>query len=184
MRKALGLMCLLILCAPAAVRGPSREFRKRVVNRGAAARVAAGATFGQIRNSPKQWGRGPAGFGKRLASGFGHHVVKTGIQSGVGALHHENLHYQRSNRHGTLPRLKYAVSRTFWVPRKNRRGHTVALGRISGNMGAGVVSSLWQPAAGVGAGVATGGIGLGAETGANVAREFWPRKHHRRVSRK
>jgi hypothetical protein len=35
-------------------------------------------------------------------------------------------------------------------------------------------------AAGIGAGVASGGIGLGADVGMNMAREFWPRKHHRR----
>ena len=136
-----------------------------------------------LRNSPREWGRGPAGFGKRFASGLGHHVVKFGIESGVGAIHHENLHYRRSNLHGTMPRLKYAVKSTFWVPRTNRSGHTVALGRISGNMGAGIVSRAWQPAstAGVGAGLASGGIGLGADVGYHVAREFWPRP--KRVAR-
>jgi hypothetical protein len=113
-------------------------------------------------------------------------VVKTTVQAGVGALHHEDLRYHPSNLHGTGPRLKYAVTSTFWVPRSNRRGHTVALGRLSGNMGAGMVSRLWQPAstAGLGAGVASGGIGIGADVGANVAREFWPRHRHRRVARK
>jgi hypothetical protein len=63
------------------------------------------------------------------------------------------------------------------VPRtKDRRGKTVALGRISGNMGAGMLSRAWMPAATVGGGVASGGIGLGADVGANVAREFWPQK--------
>jgi hypothetical protein len=49
-------------------------------------------------------------------------------------------------------------------------------------MGAGMVSRAWQPAstAGVGAGLASGGIGLGADVGYHVAREFWPR--HRRVA--
>jgi hypothetical protein len=155
---------------------------KRAINRGSVTNAAAGATVNHLRNSPHEWGRGPAGFGKRFASGLGHHVVKVGIESGVGAIHHENLHYQRSNLHGTMPRLKYAVKSTFWVPRTNRSGHTVALGRISGNMGAGMVSRAWQPAstAGVGAGLASGGIGLGADVGYHVAREFWPR--HRRVA--
>jgi hypothetical protein len=71
------------------------------------------------------------------------------------------------------------VKSTFIVPRTNRPGKTVALSRVSGNLGAGVISRAWQPAssAGIGAGLATGGIGLGAEVGANMAREFWPKKN-------
>ena len=66
---------------------------------------------------------------------------------------------------------------TFIVPGTNKPGKTVALGKVSGNPGAGMVSQAWLPAAGIGAGLASGGIGLGADVGANVAREFWPRKH-------
>jgi len=108
------------------------------------------------------------------------------VESGVGGLHHEDLHYHRSNLHGTMPRLGYAVKSTFWVPRNNRPGHTVALGRVSGNMGSGLISRAWMPAsaAGVGAGVATGGIGIGADVGVNVAKEFWPRHNKRRTARR
>jgi hypothetical protein len=77
--------------------------------------------------------------------------------------------------------MGYAVKRTFIVPKSNRPGKkTVALGRISGNMGTGMISRAWQPAsaAGLGSGLATGGIGLGADVGVNMAREFWPRKPH------
>jgi hypothetical protein len=185
MRKTLGLMCILILTTAAAVPNAKR-YAKHVVNREAVGRSAASATWGQLRNSPHEWGRGPAGFGKRFASGLGRHAVKATIQAGVGAIHHEDLHYHRSNLQGTGPRLKYAVKSTFWVPRTNKRGHTVAAGRISGNMGAGLISRAWQPAstAGIGAGLASGGIGIGAEVGANVAREFWPRHHGKVAQRK
>jgi hypothetical protein len=60
------------------------------------------------------------------------------------------------------------------------------MGRIAGNMGAGVISRAWQPAsvAGFGAGLASGGIGMGADVGVHVAREFWPPgKPKRRVAR-
>jgi hypothetical protein len=113
--------------------------------------------------------------------------VKHGIQFGVAGLRHEDLHYQRSNKHGVLPRMAYAAKRTFIVPKKNRGGKkTVAASRIAGNMGAGMISRAWQPAsaAGVGAGLASGGIGLGADVGVNMAREFWPRKHRQRRTRR
>jgi hypothetical protein len=116
------------------------------------------------------------GFSKRFASALGQHALKYGIQSGVAGIRHEDLHYQRSNLQGTWPRMKYAVKSTFIVPRKNRPGKTVATSRIAGNFGAGMISRAWQPAsaAGIGAGLASGGIGLGADVGVNVAREFWP----------
>jgi len=113
-----------------------------------------------------------------MGSGLAQHAVKTTIQLGVSAWHHENLHYQPSNLHRTLPRVEYALKSTFIVPRTNRPGKTLALGRISGNLGAGIVSRAWQPAstAGIGAGLASGGIGIGADVALNMAREFWPRR--------
>lgn len=155
------------------------EYRRKLYGKRALGESAAIAGFGTLRNSPHEWGKGPAGFAKRFASHMGQHALSETIQLGVSTWHHENLHYQRSNLHGAMPRMKYALVHTFVVPRTNRRGKTVALGRISGNMGAGLISRAWQPAsaAGVGAGLASGGIGLGAEVGMNMAREFWPRKH-------
>jgi hypothetical protein len=155
----------------------AQQYRRRVLNKSAVPHAAASAAIGQVRNAPHQWGRGASGFAKRFGSSLGQHVAKGTIEFGVAAAHHENLHYQRSNLQGKWPRVKYAVKSTFIVPRtKGRRGKTVALGRISGNMGAGMLSRAWMPAATVGGGVASGGIGLGADVGANVAREFWPQK--------
>lgn len=140
--------------------------------------ATAHAAIGQIRNTPHEWGRGVGGFAKRAASGLGQHAVKETIQFGVGNWHHEDLHYRPSEMRGTWPRMKYAVKTTFIVPRAGRPGHTAALGRLSGDFGAGILSRVWQPAstAGIGAGIASGGIALGVDVGVNVAREFWPRK--------
>jgi hypothetical protein len=184
MRTILRVVLLLVLFTTTAFAVTPRQqganYRREVLNRRAVAGSAATAAIGTARNVPHEWGRGPAGFAGRFGSSFGQHVVKGTIQFGVAAWHHENLHYQRSNLQGTLPRMKYALKATFIVPKTNRPGQkTVALGRVSGNMGAGLISRLWQPAstASVGAGLASGGIGLGADVGVNMAREFWPKKH-------
>jgi hypothetical protein len=187
MRTLLRVALLLLIVASAAALTPqqARRYRRRVVGKQAIAGAAGHAAIGTARHVPHEW-HGPVGFAERFGSSLGQHVVKGTIEMGVATWHHENLHYQRSNRHGTLPRMEYALKRTFIVPKTNRPGHkTVALGRISGNMGAGLISRAWQPAsaAGVGAGLASGGIGLGADVGVNMAREFWPRKH-RRVARR
>ena len=107
-----------------------------------------------------------------------HGVVQHTIEFGVAAVRQEDLRYRPSHLRGTMPRLKYAVRSTFVVPRTIRPGPTIAASRISGSLGGGLISRAWQPAstAGIGAGIASAGIALGAEVGANVAREFWPRR--------
>jgi hypothetical protein len=186
MRKLLTLVYAGILIAAMAVAAVERptvrsragEYRRQVLNKRSVASAAGHAALNQARNSPHEWGQGAGGFAKRFGSSLGQHVVKGVIQKGVGDALHENLHYQRSNLQGKWPRVKYAVKSTFIVPKTKGRGKTVAIGRVSGNLGAGLISRAWQPAsaAGVGAGLASGGIGIGADVGVNVAREFWPQK--------
>ena len=182
------MLCAAVLLASLAngAGERAREYRRSAVGKKAFANSAAHAVINQARNSPHEWGSGPVGLAKRFGSALGQHVAKETIQLGVATAHHENLRYQPSNLQGTWPRVKYAVKSTFVVPRTNKPGKTVALGRISGNLGAGIVSRIWQPAssAGLGAGIASGGIGIGADVGVNVAREFWPRKKHRRLARR
>src|SRR5690242_12877278 len=127
------ILVAVSLCAAAAVRNPHvRELRRRTASRQALARSAGSAAFNHLRNSPHEWGRGPAGFAKRVGSSVGQHALKAGIEIGVGAIHHEDLRYQRSNLHGTLPRMGYAVKRTFIVPSSRTPGKKkLALGRIS-----------------------------------------------------
>ena len=155
-----------------------RQYLKETYGKGALAGVGARAGINQLRRSPKEWGGGAGGFGKRLASGMGTHVVNNTIKFGVAAARHEDLHYYRSNQKGFGPRMRHALISTV-VTRKTTTGkRTVAGGRISGAIGSGLISRAWQPAATrtVGGGLASGGITLGASAGANVAREFWPRK--------
>lgn len=177
-------LCILILATTGLVAAVSpKEYKHKVLNKEAVAGSVAHAGIGTAINRPHEWGQGPAGFAKRAGSSLGQHAIKGAIQLGVGAWHHENLHYQRSNLQGTWPRLGYAVKSTFIVPRTNgRMGKTVALGRISGNMGSGMISRVWMPAsaAGVGAGLASGGIGLGVDVGVNVAHEFLPQRKLKR----
>ena len=192
MRTKAAVLCGLILSSwlaagvekrrPTARHQVLTKYRKKIFTVESGARSAATAAINTARNYPHEWGRGPSGFAKRAGSSFGQHIVKGTIEMGVGALHHEDLSFRRSNLQGTWPRLKFAVKSTFIVPRTNKSGKTLAVGRIAGNMGAGVISRAWQPAsaASLGAGVASGGIGIGADVGVHVAREFWPRKKPKR----
>src|SRR6516164_3232091 len=180
MKRLLSLACATALIAGsagAADRSALKQYGRTVAGPRALAGSAVGATIGQLRTRPHEWGGGVAGFAKRFGSSLGTHAVKGTIELGVGAWRHEDQSYYRSNLNGTLPRLKYAVVNTFVVHRKQKPGRTVAAGRLSGALGAGLISRLWPPAstAGVGLGLASGGISVGADVGINVAREFWPR---------
>jgi len=181
MRKK--ILCAAVLMVQGAMAAPPghprwRDFRHKVAGAPAVARGAAGAAFGQLRNAPHEWGQGAGGFAKRFASGLGQHAVKESIELGMGAWLHENLHYQPSNLHQTWPRVEYALKTTFIVPRIDRPGKTFAVSRVSSNLGAGIISRAWQPAstAGIGAGLLSGGLGVAADVGFNMVREFWPRK--------
>jgi hypothetical protein len=128
----------------------------------------------QLRHSPRKAGNGAAGFGKRAGSGFATHAVKTTVEHAIAAPLHEDLHYHRSNKHGFGPRLGYALKSTV-ITRNTKTGkHTPAAGRIAGHAAAGAVSQTWLTAA---SGASTAGVGLAADAGANVAREFWPHHH-------
>jgi len=190
---------LFLTCATAAVRPRDpqenrrsnneqkirlHEYRKSTVSRGAMARTAAGAGFGQLRHHPREWGQGGRGYSKRFASGLGQRAVKGTIQFGVGTLRHEDPRSTKPLKPpGFRAKMKDALRNTFTVRRFGHKKRSVAAGRISGAVGSGLVSRAWQPAAaaGVGSGLASGGIALGADLGINTAREFIPdKKKHKR----
>lgn len=158
------------------------EYVHKTYGKGAALRAGGTGTFNHLRHSPKQWGRGPAGFSKRVGSAFGTHVVKNSIEYGVAGVRHEDLHYHKSTDPRFSRRLRHALVSTVVTHKTNNGKRTAATGKISGSMGAGLISRTWQPAAmhTVGSGVSTGAILLGGEAAANVAREFIPARHHHR----
>jgi hypothetical protein len=172
---------------PMSKRERARYHARKTVGKRALAGSAASAGVRQLRHRPPEWGGGPTGFVKRFGSSVGQHAVKNGIQFGVGALRHEDPRYYPSHRKGFWPRTRYAVGSTFVTRRSGRPGRTLAAGSLAGNIGSGVVSRLWEPHKGgmIAAGVTTGGIAIGAEAGANMAREFLPDlRHKRRPQRK
>ena len=140
----------------------------------------AGAAIQHARGSPHEWGGGASGFGKRLGSAFGEHVLKNTIEFGVASVRHEEQGYRPSRKHGFGPRLGYALTSTVITHKTTTGKRTVASGRISGAMGAGLISRTWQPARlhTVSSGLATGGTLLGVDAGTHVVREFWPEIRH------
>jgi len=157
-------------------------FLRQTFGLDAVGRTVLGAGLAQIQDKPHEWGGGVAGFGKRLASGFGSHLVKHTIQFGVATVRHERLGYQRSQDQGFGRRMRHALASTVIVGRTDREGNTFAAGHLSGVLGAGFISRLWQPARlhTISSGFSTSGMIFATDALGNVLREFWPEIRHPR----
>ncbi len=157
------------------------RWKHATAGKGALGRVAVGAGVGQLRGTPKKYGGGVAGFGKRLGAGFATHAVGTTVEHGIAAKLHEDLDYHRSNKRGVAPRLAHALTSTV-VTRNTKNGkRRPATGRIAGHAASGAFT---QGVLAAGAGASTAGIGLAANAGANVVREFMPQRNKKKMSRR
>jgi hypothetical protein len=185
--RAITLIAIIALLAQPAM--PASEPAQRTTGQYAKhqlgpkpiAMVGVGATVNQAHNTPREWGQGAAGFGKRFASGLAKHAVNKGIQYPVARALHEELSYRPSGRNGFGPRMKYALMGVVVTHKTNgNRGRTVNGGEISGAVGSGLISRLWQPASTrtVSAAFTSAGVTLGVDAGQNVVREFWPEIRH------
>lgn len=158
---------------------PKRYF-KHAMRPAAVALAGVGAAVSQATNTPSEWGQGAAGFGKRLGSAFGKHLVKSAIEYPVARLRHEALGYERSTNPQFRPRLEHALLATVYTRKTTTGKKTVNTHEIAGAVGSGLISRLWQPASvrSVSMGFTSAGITLGADAGTNVLREFWPDIRH------
>jgi hypothetical protein len=153
-----------------------KSLKHETLGKPAMGRVAASAGVAQLRKKPSKYGSGAKGFGKRLGAGFATNAVNQTVKHGVAAKLHEDLHYQRSNKKGVGPRLGYALKSTV-ITRNTKTGKgTPAAGRIAGHAAAGAFT---QGVLAAGSGASTAGVGLAADAGANIVREFVPRRKHR-----
>ena len=181
------LIVVSLATAGAAVTPPRKahpyrkDWEQSTFGKGPVAGVAARAGIGQLRGTPRNYGQGAAGFGKRLGAGMATHSVKTTVEHAIAAPLHEDLHYHRSTESGFGPRLGHALKSTVITSSTKSGKRHPAVGRLSGHAAAGAVS---QAVLHTGSGAATAGVGLGADAGANVAREFWPRHNSRHISRR
>lgn len=158
----------------------ARQYTDRLIEPGAVARSGAAAGFDQALTNPYKWGGGMAGFGRRFASAFGTHIVRSSIHFGVSKLLHEELNYRPSNQTGFGHRLRYALVSTVVTRKTTTQKRTPAIGEMSGIFGSAFISRLWHPAVyhTAASGFSSAGLGFGVEAGMNVLHEFWPEIRH------
>ena len=183
-RSLIFTLSLLLAASAESAEKTQHPYRSRYLKdtfgKKAAVRTGASAGLQQLRNSPHEWGPGVSGFAKRAGSAFGQHLIKNSIQYPVAALRHEELGYRPSGKKGFGPRLGYALTSTVITHKTTTGKKTVAAGRISGALGSGFISRVWEPARlhTFASGATSAGVMLGVDAGNNVVREFWPEIRH------
>jgi hypothetical protein len=136
--------------------------------------IIAGA-WDTALNSPEEWHRTFAGFGKRYLEREADVAISSTIEAGVGALWGEEPRYIRSQRRGLWPRTRYAMKTVFLAQRPDGR-LAPAWGRLAGNVVNNVIENSWLPPS-----VTTGGQttlrsvqGFAGRLIGNLWEEFWP----------
>jgi len=158
----------------------ARRYAKSLFSVEAIGRAAAGAGLQQWTNTPREWGQGAEGYGRRFASAFGENVVRQTITYGLSSALDEDNRYFQSERSGFGSRTMYAVESTF-LARRSDGTRKVSWSRITGLVATAFISRAWQPPSERGPSHAAGSLAtnVGTEIGFNVVREFLPSLLHR-----
>jgi len=158
-----------------------RLYLKRLVSPEAVFRSAAGAGIDQGIDTPKEWGQGGLGYGRRFGSAFAEHIVRETLMFGSSSVLHEDNHYIRSGETGFGRRLKYALGSSV-LARHDDGTRQLSISKIGSTLGASFIWRIWQPPStnSVGDAMENFGFAIGVSAGFDVAREFLPDLFHRK----
>ena len=127
-------------------------------------------------NSPKAWGRGLDGFGKRFGNREFEVLAGNGIEASLGTLWGEDPRYFRSGAPGLGPRVKHAINSAFFTYRRDG-SRKPAYARFVGIVGARGITMAWYPEnerTVMKASLSPLAVGLAGRVGGNLFREFKP----------
>ena len=111
-------------------------------------RTVLGASYAagiaQWRGTPREWGAGLRGYGRRDAAAYGGGVIRHTTEFGVGALLHEDPRFEPSTHDGLGPRTADALHNTLFV-RTDDGGHRLAWSRVVASVVTGFSVNSWEP---------------------------------------
>jgi YD repeat-containing protein len=133
------------------------------------------AGYLQEINSPREWGQGATGYGKRLVSTMAYSGVRGALAFGLDTTLHQDPHYYPSGMTGTWRRTKYALHETLFTHRDSG-GETLATWRLGSAYSAAFLANQWRPdrVNTTGLSLREGTTQLGFDALGNLRREFWP----------
>lgn len=159
---------------------PTPKERWRVWWRGIAAspgsyiRATASAGFGQLGNTPQQYGQGWDAYGKRVGLNFATYGLQDSASQGLAAAAGYEMRYIQCSCTKTLPRIGHALMYNFVT--YNRHGKKVLnWPSIVGGYSAGMLSSSFTPGQKWSAGgIRSGNNGLYFGFVGSLLQEFTP----------
>ena len=190
------LLSAVLLCAvPAAVMAQSadsfsvesklRFHADAIYSPWSMAESAAYAGILQGLGTPKEWGQGGSGYGKRLASTVASSGIHSALAFGLDTALHQDPRYFRSHDTGVWRRTAHAFRGTI-LTRTDSGRETLSTWRLGSDYGAAFLSNQWYPArlntARLGA--MEGSLQLAFDFVSNVGAEFWPDVKHKILRRK
>lgn len=150
-----------------------KSFIKSIVGPTSLGMTVVGAGYATARNSPREWGGGWPGFGKRVASSLGKKAIKNSAMYGLDeALKYDSKFY-RSRDRSFSARIGNALISP--VTARNARGkRVVGIPRIVGTYTSNIIAAeTWYPARYTYKdGLRSGTISLGINAAVNLIKEF------------
>jgi hypothetical protein len=137
--------------------------------------AAVGASAEQVYHTPREWGKGIEGYGKRYASSFAAALTRQSFDYGFETVLREDPRYFPLDGGSTRARIWSAIKQTF-VTRTDSGNTTLAYGRIASAFVTGQIMRAWLPPSTdtFPDGVRTGGLSLGVDAVVNLVYEFVP----------
>jgi hypothetical protein len=141
--------------------------------------------YRQLTDFPKEWGRGAAGYGRRVASTLAYSGIRNTLGFGLDTALHQDPRYYRSGDSGLWRRTRHAIRGTL-LTRTDSGGETLATWRFGSAYGAAFLSNEWYPDRlnTVKPGLEQGSAQLGFDLLANLRSEFWPDVRNKLLRRK
>jgi hypothetical protein len=133
----------------------------------------------QSTNTPRAWGGGWPGFGRRLGSRTAMAMTQGTIQASLAAVLDEDVRYISSADTGFKRRLLHAIKFSFLT--YNSKGQTrLNIANLTSIYATTAISTAWVPIQGSGAKytLTNGSAQIALTVPINIVQEFWPEIRH------
>lgn len=136
-------------------------------------RAAASAGIAQASDEPPEWGQGAKGYGRRVGSKFGQHVIQETVMYGLSAPFGQDPAYYKCDCSGFGPRLGHAIVSSFTALNRDEN-RVFSVPRIVAPLAAGqVAANGWYPDRfGPKDGLRFGAWSFATGIGVNIFKEF------------
>lgn len=136
-------------------------------------RAATSAGVAQANDEPPEWRQGAKGYGRRVGSKFGQHVIQETVVYGLSAPLGQDPAYYKCDCSGFGPRLGHAIVSSFTALNRDEK-RVFSVPRIIGPFAAGqVAANGWYPDRfGPKDGLRFGATSFVTNIGANIFKEF------------